>query len=138
MTAPADGEAAKDAQDAASPAESPAAETPGGVKDKRRSTSFFGTLGINKSRKGGDSGDEGTDGEGKHKSNKLGGLFRKPSKGVKDEVKKETPAEETKPEPVAKDEPAKPAEETTTAEATATEEAKPADATASTAVQAAA
>lgn len=127
----AEGAAVKDA----SPAESPAAETPTATKDKRRSTSFFGSLGMKKEKKGSD--DEATDGESKPK-NKLGGLFRKPSKAVKTEKEKETSAEsEVKPEPVSKDEPAenkteekpaenKPAEETSKPAATP-EESKPAN-----------
>lgn len=104
VTAQGDSAAVKDA----SPAESPAAETPPAVKetkDKRRSTSFFGSLGMRKEKKGSD--DEATDSESKPK-NKLGGLFRKPSKAVKADNQKENGSEsEAKPEPVAKDEPAK-------------------------------
>lgn len=105
VTAPAEAEAAKE-----TPAQSPTAE----AKDKRR-TSFFGNFG----KKKGESSDT-EDGEGK-KGNKLGGLFRKPSKAVKLDNQKETSAaeaadkkEENKPEPIAKDDaPAaeKPAEE---------------------------
>ena len=120
VTAPADGEAAKDT----SAAQSPAAETPGASKeskDKRR-TSFFGNFG----KKKGESDTEDADGK---KGNKLGGLFRKPSKAVKLDDKKETAAgaedkTENKPEPVAKDAPAE--------EKTAQEEAKPAEAPAAT------
>lgn len=131
VTAPADGEAAKDASAAQSPVETP--------KDKRR-TSFFGNFG----KKKGESSDT-EDAEGK-KGNKLGGLFRKPSKAVKlDNQKEETPADsetkaEEKPEPVAKDAPAeeKPAqEEAKPAEAPA-EESKTNNVTSSTPVQAAA
>lgn len=131
VTAPAEGETAKDASAAQSPAETP--------KDKRR-TSFFGNFG----KKKGDSSDT-EDAEGK-KGNKLGGLFRKPSKAVKlDNQKEETPADsetkaEDKPEPVTKDAPteekltqeeAKPAE-------TPAEESKTNNVTSSTPVQAAA
>jgi len=131
VTAPADGEAAKDASAAQSPAETP--------KDKRR-TSFFGNFGK---KKGESSDTEDADGK---KGNKLGGLFRKPSKAVKlDNQKEETPADsetkvEEKPEPVAKDTPAeeKPAqEEAKPAEAPA-EESKTNNVTSSTPVQAAA
>lgn len=130
VTAPADGEAAKD-----SAAQSPA-ETP---KDKRR-TSFFGNFG----KKKGDSSDT-EDAEGK-KGNKLGGLFRKPSKAVKlDNQKEETPADseakvEDKPEPVAKDAPAeeKPAQEEAKPTETPAEESKTNNVTSSTPVQAAA
>lgn len=132
MTAPAEGEAAKDT----SAAQSPAAETPGAskeVKDKRR-TSFFGNFG----KKKGESSDT-EDAESK-KGNKLGGLFRKPSKAVKLDNQKETAADaedktENKPEPVAKDAPAeaKPAEAPA-----ATEESKTNNVTSSTPVQAAA
>ncbi|EED24301.1 conserved lysine-rich protein, putative [Talaromyces stipitatus ATCC 10500] len=97
----------------ASSSETPAAEA--ATEDKKeattpenkRRTSLFGTLGK-KSKT-----ESTSDGEGK-KTNKLGGLFRKPSKAVKseDDKKKEaTPAEtipegEDKPEPIAKDVPA--------------------------------
>lgn len=120
VTAPAEAEAAKE-----TPAQSPTAE----AKDKRR-TSFFGNFG----KKKGESSDT-EDGEGK-KGNKLGGLFRKPSKAVKLDNQKETSAEaadkkeENKPEPIAKDDaPAaeKPAEEKPAEEAgvsAAAEEAK--------------
>jgi hypothetical protein len=133
--ATAEGEAAKDA----TPAQSPAAETPAGNKEKRR-TSFFGNFGKKKA----DSDNEGTDGEAKSKGNKLGGLFRKPSKAVKSETK-ETSAEttEAKEEAAPKEAPveespaeesAKPAEATTNGE-----ESKPANVAAtSTPVQAAA
>lgn len=143
MTSPTNGEAPKEGA-----AESPAAETPSGAKDKRR-TSFFGSFGMKKEKKG-DSDNE-TDGESKPK-NKLGGIFRKPSKAVK--MDKETPAEENKPEPVSKEEPEakaeakaddkpaeKPTEEITKPAETAatTEEAKPANvASTSTTVEAAA
>lgn len=72
----------------------------------KRRTSLFGTLGKKTKT------ESTSDGEGK-KTNKLGGLFRKPSKAVKsEEDKKEaTPAEtipegEDKPEPITKDAPA--------------------------------
>ncbi|KAL1857345.1 hypothetical protein Plec18170_003467 [Paecilomyces lecythidis] len=110
--APAEGEAAK--KDESAPAAEATAEatTP---KDKRR-TSFFGNFGK-KEKKG-----EASDSEGEAKpKNKLGGLFRKPSKAVKSGKDKEAaPAEpetipegEDKPEPISKDAPAeeKPAEE---------------------------
>lgn len=133
VTAPAEGEAAKET----APAQSPAAETP---KDKRR-TSFFGNFG----KKKGDSDNEGTDGESKPKGNKLGGLFRKPSKAVKSETPKEATATETetKPETAApKQETVEesPAEESAKpAEAPATEESKPVNVSSTTApVQAAA
>jgi hypothetical protein len=118
VTAAPEVEAAKDTP-AESPAEAPAATT----KDKRR-TSFFGSFGKKKA----DSGDEAAEGEAKPK-NKLGGLFRKPSKAVKPEtkeVKETTEAAEAavpKTEAVAE---ATPAEETSKpADAPATEEAKP-------------
>lgn len=134
VTAPAKGETAKETHAAQSPADA--------GKDKRR-TSFFGNFG----KKKGESSDT-EDGEGK-KGNKLGGLFRKPSKAVKLDNQKETPAAEAdanktenKPEPVAKDAPAeeKPAqEEAKPAEATApTEESKSNNVTSSTPIQAAA
>ena len=124
VTAPAEAEAAKETKE--TPAQSPAAEG----KDKRR-TSFFGNFG----KKKGESSDT-EEGEGK-KGNKLGGLFRKPSKAVKLDNQKETSAaessekkEENKPEPIAKDDaPAaeKPAEEKPAEEATsAAAEAAPA------------
>lgn len=94
----------------ASSSETPAAETAEKkeettpeLKDKRR-TSLFGTLGKKVKP------ESTSDGEGKKTANKLGGLFRKPSKAVKsEEDKKEVaPAEpiaeaEDKPEPIAKD-----------------------------------
>ncbi|RAH86437.1 hypothetical protein BO86DRAFT_110244 [Aspergillus japonicus CBS 114.51] len=86
VTAAADAETAKDATPAASPA---AAETP---KNSRR-TSFFGNFG----KKKGDSDNEGADGEAKPKGNKLGGIFRKPSKAVKTEVKETKEATEAAP-----------------------------------------
>ncbi|KAJ9228881.1 hypothetical protein DTO169E5_9035 [Paecilomyces variotii] len=110
--APAEGEAAK--KDESAPAAEATAEATTS-KDKRR-TSFFGTFGKN-AKKG-----EASDSEGEAKpKNKLGGLFRKPSKAVKSGKDKEAaPAEpetipegEDKPEPISKDAPAeeKPAEE---------------------------
>lgn len=125
VTAAPEVEAAKDT----APTESPA-ETPAATKDKRR-TSFFGNFG----KKKGDSDNE--EGEAKPK-NKLGGLFRKPSKAVKSEPKAE---EESKPaEPKTETVPeAAPAEESSKpADAPATEEAKPVVASTSTPVQAAA
>ncbi|KAH2762336.1 hypothetical protein KXW10_009805 [Aspergillus fumigatus] len=117
-------------------AQSPAAETPAG-KDKRR-TSFFGNFG----KKKGDSDNEGTDGDAKAKGNKLGGLFRKPSKAVKLDNKEAAAKEEDKAEPTAQETSAEaaPAEDASKpAEAPATEEAKPATVAATTTpVQAAA
>ncbi|GIK03123.1 hypothetical protein Aspvir_007192 [Aspergillus viridinutans] len=119
-------------------AQSPTAETPAG-KDKRR-TSFFGNFG----KKKGDSDNEGTDGESKAKGNKLGGLFRKPSKAVKLDNKEATATKEAedKAEPAAQEASAEaaPAEEASKpTEAPAAEEAKPATVAAtSTPVQAAA
>lgn len=124
MTTAPEVEAAKDTS-AESPAETPAAAN----KDKRR-TSFFGNFG----KKKGDSDNE--DGESKPK-NKLGGIFRKPSKAVKSETKEPTaePAE-PKTETVAE---AAPAEENSKpAETPAAEESKPAPAPAAAPVQAAA
>ncbi|OKL59968.1 hypothetical protein UA08_04614 [Talaromyces atroroseus] len=79
-------------------------ETTPEAKDKRR-TSLFGTLGKKVKS------EVTSDGEGK-KTNKLGGLFRKPSKAVKSEEEKKeaAPAEtiaegEDKPEPISKDAP---------------------------------
>lgn len=83
------------------------------TKEKRR-TSIFGTLG--KKVKAAESG---SDSEGKKTGNKLGGLFRKPSKAVKSEEKKDkeaAPAEEAIPE--GEDKAAAPAEETPAAETT--------------------
>ncbi|RAH45195.1 uncharacterized protein BO95DRAFT_464264 [Aspergillus brunneoviolaceus CBS 621.78] len=99
VTAAADAEASKDATPAASPA---AAETP---KNSRR-TSFFGNFG----KKKGDSDNEGADGEAKPKGNKLGGIFRKPSKAVKSEVKETKEATEAAPKEAPVQE--SPAEET--------------------------
>lgn len=88
------------------------AESP---KDKKR-TSIFGTLSVKKKAEG----EEAGEGKAKAKGNKLGGLFRKPSKAVKSEEKKDKEAapeteaipEGDKPEPISKDVPAeeKPAE----------------------------
>ncbi|EAW10672.1 uncharacterized protein ACLA_051440 [Aspergillus clavatus NRRL 1] len=133
VTAAADVEAPKDTAAAAQPA---VVETPSAVKDKRR-TSFFGNFG----KKKGDSDNE--DVEAKHKGNKLGGLFRKPSKAVKLD-NKEAPATkdtEEKTEAATQEVPAEaPVEETPKpAGAPATEEAKPVTVTStSTPVQAAA
>lgn len=88
----------------------PAESTP--PKEKRR-TSLFGTLSSKKEKKSDTSDAELTEGETKSK-NKLGGLFRRPSKAVKLEGNKgdEAPAatdadtEANKPEPISKDEPA--------------------------------
>ncbi|KAL2803058.1 Pleckstrin homology domain-containing protein [Aspergillus granulosus] len=121
--------------------ESPAAETPAAAaaaitKDKRRSSFFaFG-------KKKGDSDTETAEAETKPKGNKLGGLFRKPSKAVKPEAK-ETPAAEAETKAADKTEPvaeAAAAEEESSkpADAPATEEAKPVVASTSTPVQAAA
>jgi hypothetical protein len=107
---------------AASSSEAPAAEATTEEKKEattpeKRRTSLFGTLGKKVKT------ESTSDGEGK-KTNKLGGLFRKPSKAVKSEEKKEAaPAEtipegEDKPEPIAKDAPveaAAPAVETVAA-----------------------
>ncbi|KAL4977501.1 Pleckstrin homology domain-containing protein [Aspergillus desertorum] len=113
VTAAPEVEAAKETP-AESPVETPAAAT----KDKRR-TSFFGSFGKKKA----DSGDEAAEGEGKPK-NKLGGIFRKPSRAVKPETKETAETAESKTETVAE---AGPAEETskTVADAPATEETKP-------------
>ena len=69
----------------------PAQVTP---KDKRR-TSIFGSLGGKKEKKSETSEGEGAESDSKPKSNKLGGLFRKPSKAVKtaDKDKEAAPAE---------------------------------------------
>lgn len=96
----------------ASSSETPAAaeateEKKEATTPEKRRTSLFGTLGKKTKT------EPTSDGEGK-KTNKLGGLFRKPSKAVKseDDKKKEAaPAEtipegEDKPEPIAKDAPA--------------------------------
>lgn len=75
------------------------------TKEKRR-TSIFGTLGKKVKA------ESGSDSEGKKTGNKLGGLFRKPSKAVKSEEKKDkeaAPAEEAIPE--GEDKAAAPAEE---------------------------
>ncbi|RAL01036.1 uncharacterized protein BO80DRAFT_425018 [Aspergillus ibericus CBS 121593] len=126
VTAPAEAEAAKDA----TPAQSPVAETP---KDKRR-TSFFGNFG----KKKGDSDNEGADGEPKPKGNKLGGIFRKPSKAVKPEVK-DTEAEAKAEAPKEATVPESPAEEAAQPAEAAEEESKPVNvASTSTPVQAAA
>ncbi|PYH74189.1 uncharacterized protein BO88DRAFT_4838 [Aspergillus vadensis CBS 113365] len=126
VTAPAEAEAAKDAAPA-----SPAAETP---KDKRR-TSFFGNFG----KKKGDSDNEGADGEPKPKANKLGGIFRKPSKAVKSEPKETKEATEAEAAPKEATVEESPAEESAKpAEAAPAEESKPVDVATSTPVQAAA
>lgn len=126
VTAPAEAEAAKDAAPA-----SPAAETP---KDKRR-TSFFGNFG----KKKGDSDNEGADGEPKPKGNKLGGIFRKPSKAVKSEPKEAKEATEAEAAPKEAPVQESPAEESAKpAEAAPAEESKPVDVATSTPVQAAA
>ncbi|KAL2853753.1 Pleckstrin homology domain-containing protein [Aspergillus pseudoustus] len=125
VTAAPEVEAAKEAAPESPAAESPAAAT----KDKRR-TSFFAF-----GKKKGDSDTETAETEVKPKGNKLGGLFRKPSKAVKPETKEpETKADNA--EAVAE---ATPAEESSKpADAPATEEAKPVVASTSTPVQAAA
>ncbi|KKK27230.1 hypothetical protein ARAM_006959 [Aspergillus rambellii] len=96
------------AEDEAATAEPPAAET--STKDKRR-TSFFSGFG----KKKGDSDTEGAEGDAKTKSNKLGGIFRKPSKAVKPEAKEPASEAEAKSEPAIEESPAeeaaKPAEE---------------------------
>lgn len=66
-----------------SPVESPA-------KDNRR-TSFFGNIGTKKEKKGNNSDSENADGDAKPK-NKLGSIFRKPSKAVKSENKQKEKA----------------------------------------------
>ncbi|GKZ37733.1 hypothetical protein AbraIFM66950_009416 [Aspergillus brasiliensis] len=126
VTAPAEAEAAKDA----TPAQSPAAETP---KDKRR-TSFFGNFG----KKKGDSDNEGADGEPKAKGNKLGGLFRKPSKAVKSEPKETKEAAEAEAAPKEATVEESPEENAKPVEAAPAEEPKPVDVATSTPVQAAA
>ncbi|KAJ5476411.1 hypothetical protein N7475_002140 [Penicillium sp. IBT 31633x] len=114
-------------------AETPAAETVSTPKEKRR-TSFFGNLGMKKEKKTDSSDNEVTDGEAKEtkaKSNKLGGLFRKPSKAVKLD-KEEVAAGETDVKADATEEaPAVPAKETPTEEAPVVveETPKPAQAT---------
>ncbi|KAF9895442.1 hypothetical protein FE257_000348 [Aspergillus nanangensis] len=132
VTAPAEGEAPKEAE----PAQSPAVETPTATKEKRR-TSFFGNLG----KKKGDSDNE-AEGEAKPKANKLGSLFRKPSKAVKSEPKEATATEtETKAEGAPKEatvEESAAEESAKPAEAPATEEAKSVNVATSTPVQAAA
>lgn len=121
VTAANEAEASKDA--AASP-QSPAAENHFTARDKRR-TSFFGNFG----KKKGDSDNEDVD--SKPKGNKLGGLFRKPSKAVK--LDKETAAAKEAEdkadnvEAAAQETPAEApvAEATQSSEAPATEEGKP-------------
>lgn len=101
-------------EEEAAPAAAPTETTP--PKEKRR-TSIFSNLGTKKEKKADTSDADGVDGEAKsepkHIANKIGGLFRKPSKAVKAEEKKEdaaagdaTAAEEDKPAPISKDEPA--------------------------------
>lgn len=109
MTAPANGEAA---------AETPATEAVTTPKEKRR-TSFFGSLGGKKDKK--ETSDNEATEETKTKSNKFGGLFRKPSKGVKldkEEVAAETDAKADKPEEAK-------AEETAAQDAAVEEAPKP-------------
>lgn len=134
MIAPAEAEAAKETT-----AETPV-ETP---KDKRRS-SFFG---FKKEKKADTSDNEATtDGEKEaKKANKLGGLFRKPSKAVKlDKEDVATAETEVKAEPTEAStevatETAAPVEEAAKAtETAATEEPKNVEVPASTPVQAAA
>ncbi|KAJ5779425.1 hypothetical protein N7457_007145 [Penicillium paradoxum] len=112
VTAPAADETAVVETSAAEPVSSP--------KEKRR-TSFFGNLGMKKEKKAESSDNEVTDGEAKeakHK-NKLGGLFRKPSKAVKLD-KEEVAATETEVKAdAAEDVSAVPAKETATEEASA-------------------
>jgi hypothetical protein len=129
VTAAPEVEAAKEAAPESPVAESPAAAT----KDKRR-TSFFANFGK---KKGGESDTETTEAETKPKGNKLGGLFRKPSKAVKPETKETATTEaEPKTESVAE---ATPAEESSKpADAPVAEEAKPVVASTPTPVQAAA
>lgn len=142
VTAPADAEAAKDTN---ATAETPTAEAATSPKDKRR-TSFFGAFGAKKEKKAETSDNEVTDGETK-KSNKLGGLFRKPSKGVKlDKEEVATTQTEAKAdkaeETVAQDAPVAAVEETPNpvepAVPASTEEAKNVNVATSTPVQAAA
>ncbi|KAJ5730034.1 uncharacterized protein N7483_004542 [Penicillium malachiteum] len=136
VTAAADGEAVKET--AETPAE---AATP---KDKRR-TSFFGAFGK-KEKKDASDNEATTDGEKEtKKANKLGGLFRKPSKAVKldkEEVAAETDAkaeEAVATEAPVVEEAAAPVEEVVKApETAATEEPKNVEVPASTPVQAAA
>ncbi|CRG84912.1 hypothetical protein PISL3812_02084 [Talaromyces islandicus] len=109
------------AAEAAAAAETPAEEkkeekkeeTTPETKEKRR-TSIFGTLGKKVKA------EAGSDSEAAKKAgNKLGGLFRKPSKAVKSEEKKDkevAPAEEAIPE--GEDKAAAPAEETPADKAT--------------------
>lgn len=149
MTAAAEGEAAKEATAPETPISEPAT-TP---KDKRR-TSFFGAFSVKKEKKADTSDNEVTDGENKEhkaKSNKLGGLFRKPSKAVKLDKREVSAAEaETKAEKVEETKEAvaeaAPSEETATAveevpkpaEPIAAEETKNVNVATSTPVQAAA
>lgn len=100
------GEAAAAAAPEAAAAEHAVEDKKEANTPEKRRTSLFSTLGKKTKT------ESTSDGEGK-KTNKLGGLFRKPSKAVKseDDKKKEaTPAEpiaegEDKPEPIAKDTP---------------------------------
>ncbi|KAJ5449028.1 hypothetical protein N7445_003849 [Penicillium cf. griseofulvum] len=112
---------------AAEAVETPAAETPAETvstpKEKRR-TSFFGNLGMKKEKKA-DSDNEVTDGETKAKSNKLGGLFRKPSKAVKLDKEEVAAAETEAKADAAEEAPAVPAKETATEEAPAVVEETP-------------
>ncbi|KAK2760809.1 hypothetical protein FQN54_002047 [Arachnomyces sp. PD_36] len=107
----------KPAEEAATTEATATSEPEKVTKDKRR-TSMFGSLGGKKEKKT----EEGAESDSKSKSNKLGGLFRKPSKAVKPtEKKEETPATETEAIPEG-------GEKTETTEATngveATEEKK--------------
>ncbi|KAJ5107917.1 hypothetical protein N7456_004592 [Penicillium angulare] len=143
VTAAAEGETAKE-----TPVESPAAETASTPKDKRR-TSFFGAFGKKEKKADTSDNEATTDGEKEaKKGNKLGGLFRKPSKAVKLD-KEEVAATETEAKPeetteisteAAKaEETAAPVEEAAKApETAATEETKNVEVPASTPVQAAA
>ncbi|KAJ5707064.1 hypothetical protein N7488_006865 [Penicillium malachiteum] len=140
VAAAAEGEAAKETA-----AETPAAEAATTPKDKRR-TSFFGAFGK-KEKKDASDNEATTDGEKEtKKANKLGGLFRKPSKAVKLD-KEEVAAAETEAkaeeavatEAPAAEEAAAPVEEVVKApETAATEEPKNVEVPASTPVQAAA
>ncbi|KAJ5732713.1 hypothetical protein N7493_004194 [Penicillium malachiteum] len=135
VTAAAEGEAAKETA-----AETPAAEAATTPKDKRR-TSFFGAFGK-KEKKDASDNEATTDGEKEtKKANKLGGLFRKPSKAVKLDKEEVAAAEtEAKAEEVAAtEEAAAPVEEVVKApETAAPEEPKNVEVPASTPVQAAA
>lgn len=141
VTAAAEGEAPKETA-----AESPAAEAATTPKDKRR-TSFFGAFGKKEKKADTSDNEATTDGEKEtKKGNKLGGLFRKPSKAVKLDKEEVAATEaEAKPEEATTEaaatteEAAAPVEEAAKApEAVAAEETKNVEVPASTPVQAAA